>query len=129
MTPKRGPAPYTRRQWRCLASRGILQNARLGPLEQLEDRWNGRNDEFHYDGQAWTGTDLNKLWLKSEGSVTDQGHLTEGQHEFLFDRAISTYFLITHKPQPVLGAGRAWGRCAHWPSRGVEAWQRDRIAG
>lgn len=61
-------------------------------LEQFEDRWSGRNNQFRYDGQAWTGTDLNKLWLKSEGTVTNQGRFTDGQHEFLYDRAVSTYF-------------------------------------
>lgn len=61
-------------------------------LEQAEDRWNGRNHEFRYDGQAWAGTDYNKLWLKSEGTVTNRGQFTDGQHELLYDRAVSTYF-------------------------------------
>jgi copper resistance protein B len=63
-----------------------------GVLDQLEDRWNGRNNEFRYDGQAWTGTDLNKLWFKSEGTLTSDGRFTDGQHEILYDRAISSYF-------------------------------------
>ncbi|MDQ2744999.1 MAG: copper resistance protein B [Chloroflexota bacterium] len=63
-----------------------------GLLEQLEGRWNGRNQEFRYDGQLWSGTDLNKLWLKSEGLVNNQGRFTDGQHELLYDRAISSYF-------------------------------------
>lgn len=61
-------------------------------LEQFEDRWSGRNHEFRYDGQAWSGTDLNKLWLKSEGTVDSRGRFTDGQHEILYDRAFSTYF-------------------------------------
>jgi copper resistance protein B len=61
-------------------------------LEQLEGRWNGRNEQFRYDGQFWSGTDTNKIWLKSEGLVTQQGKFTDGQHEFLLDRAISPYF-------------------------------------
>jgi len=61
-------------------------------LDQFEDRWSGRNQEFRYDGQAWSGTDLNKLWLKSEGTVTPQGRFTDGQHEILYDRALTTYF-------------------------------------
>jgi copper resistance protein B len=59
-------------------------------LDQAEDRWNGRNQEFRYDGQAWVGTDTNKLWLKSEGFVTPQGRFTDGQHEILYDRPITT---------------------------------------
>ena len=61
-------------------------------LEQAEDRWNGRDHEFRYDGQAWSGTDYNKLWLKSEGTVTNPGRFEDGQHEVLYDRAVSTYF-------------------------------------
>jgi len=61
-------------------------------LEQAEDRWNGRDHSFRYDGQGWTGTDYNKLWLKSEGTVTNRGRFTDGQHEVLYDRAVSTFF-------------------------------------
>ncbi len=61
-------------------------------LEQAEDRWNGRDHSFRYDGQGWIGTDYNKLWLKSEGTVTNKGRFTDGQHEVLYDRAVSTFF-------------------------------------
>jgi len=61
-------------------------------LEQFEDRWNGSDHGFRYDGQAWLGTDADKLWIKSEGSVTGHGRFEDGQHEFLYDRALSTYF-------------------------------------
>ncbi|MBN9560565.1 MAG: copper resistance protein B [Alphaproteobacteria bacterium] len=80
-------------------------------LEQAEGRWNGRNEEFRYDGQAWSGTDLNKIWLKSEGLVTNSGRFTDGQHEFLFDRAISTYFDLQAGVRVDLDQGvtRTWG--------------------
>jgi copper resistance protein B len=61
-------------------------------LEQFEGRWNGRNQQFKYDGQAWSGTDTNKVWIKSEGLVTNKGQFTDAQHEFLLDHAISPYF-------------------------------------
>lgn len=61
-------------------------------LEQAEGRWNGRNEQFRYDGQFWSGTDLNKVWMKSEGTVTNHSKFSDGQHEFLLDRAISPYF-------------------------------------
>lgn len=63
-----------------------------GILDQLEGRWNGRNTQFRYDGQLWSGTDLDKLWIKSEGLVTNRGRFEDGIHEFLYDRAISPYF-------------------------------------
>jgi copper resistance protein B len=38
------------------------------------------------------GTDLNKLWIKSEGTLQGNGTLDDGQHQFLYSRAITTYF-------------------------------------
>ena len=61
-------------------------------LEQFEDRAAGNGQQFRYDGQGWIGTDVNKLWLKSEGTVGTDGRFSDGQHELLYDRAISTYF-------------------------------------
>ena len=80
-------------------------------LEQAEDRWNGRNNEFRYDGQAWSGTDYNKLWLKSEGTVTNQGRFADGQHEVLYDRAISSYFDLQAGTRVDLDSAttRTWG--------------------
>jgi len=61
-------------------------------LDQAEGRWNGRNEQFRYDGQAWSGTDLYKLWLKSEGTLDQRSRFIDGQHEVLLDHAISPYF-------------------------------------
>ena len=60
-------------------------------FNQLEGRWNGSNAEFRWDGQGWVGTDYDKLWIKSEGTVS-QGAVDNGQQQFLYDRAITTYF-------------------------------------
>ena len=81
-----------------------------GVLDQAEDRWNGANQEFRYEGQAWSGTDYNKLWLKSEGLVTNQGRFTDGQHEVLYDRAVSTYFDVQAGVRVDLDSGptRTW---------------------
>lgn len=61
-------------------------------LEQFEDRAAGNGQQFRYDGQGWIGTDVNKIWFKSEGTVGTDGRFGDGQHEVLYDRAISTYF-------------------------------------
>jgi copper resistance protein B len=61
-------------------------------LDQLEGRWNGSNTEFRWDGQGWVGTDYDKLWIKSEGTLQSDGVLDDGQHQFLYSRAITTYF-------------------------------------
>ena len=61
-------------------------------LNQNEGRFNGRNTQYRWDGQGWVGTDYDKLWIKSEGTLQSNGVLEDGRHEFLFDRAITTYF-------------------------------------
>lgn len=79
-------------------------------LEQLEDRWNGSDHAFRYDGQGWYGTDEDKLWLKSEGQVTGRGQFQDGQHEALYDRAISTFFNLQAGVRFDIDSGptRAW---------------------
>jgi copper resistance protein B len=60
-------------------------------FSQLEGRWNGTNTQFRWEGQGWVGTDYDKLWIKSEATLTN-GALDDGQHQFLYDRAVTTYF-------------------------------------
>jgi copper resistance protein B len=61
-------------------------------FNQLEGRFNGSNPEFRWDGQGWVGTDYDKLWIKSEGTLQSNGTLEDGQQQFLYGRAITTYF-------------------------------------
>ena len=68
--------------------RGIFAHA---IFNQLDGRWNGGSTQFRWDGQGWAGTDYDKLWIKSEGTVSN-GALDDGQHQFLYSRAITTYF-------------------------------------
>jgi copper resistance protein B len=64
-----------------------------GILDQFEGRvGSGGRPEFRWDGQAWIGTDYDKLWLKSEGLLRKDGSLDDGRHQFLYSRAISTFF-------------------------------------
>ena len=60
-------------------------------FSQLEGRWNGSDTEFRWEGQGWVGTDYDKLWIKSEGTLS-KGALHDGQQQFLYGRAITTYF-------------------------------------
>ena len=79
-------------------------------LDQLEDRAAGNGQQFRYDGQGWIGTDTDKLWVKSEGLVDTRGRFTDGQHELLYDRAISTYFDLQAGVRMDLDSGptRTW---------------------
>jgi copper resistance protein B len=60
-------------------------------FNQLEGRWNGSNPEFRWDGQGWIGTYYDKLWIKSEGTLS-KGAVDDGQQQFLYSRAVTTYF-------------------------------------
>lgn len=63
-----------------------------GILNQFEGRVNGGTPELRWSGQAWAGTDYDKFWLKTEGFRRADGVIDDGRHEFLYDRAISTYW-------------------------------------
>ena len=58
-----------------------------GRLDQFEGRTNGPDNEFRWDGEGWIGTDMNRLWLKSEGFVNN-GTVSDGDHEALYDHPI-----------------------------------------
>lgn len=81
-------------------------------FDQLEGRTNGPDNEFRWDGEGWVGTDMNKLWLKSEGFV-ENGRVSDGDTEALYDRPIP--FLKYFDAQAGVrydldsGPGRTWG--------------------
>lgn len=80
-------------------------------LDEFEARADGQGGQFRYDGQAWVGTDYDKLWLKSEGTVDTDGRFGGGDHEVLYDRAVSRYFDVQSGVRVDLddGPGRVWG--------------------
>lgn len=63
-----------------------------GILNQLEGRTDGSKVDLRWSGQGWVGTDYDKFWIKTEGFLRSDGRVDDGRHEFLYDRAISTYF-------------------------------------
>jgi copper resistance protein B len=63
-----------------------------GILDQFEGRTDGRSPDFRWSGEGWVGTDYDKFWVKTEGFRRSNGTVDDGQHEFLYDRAISTFF-------------------------------------
>lgn len=56
-------------------------------FEQLEGRSNGSGTELRWEGQAWLGTDFNRLRLKTEGFYGD-GQVEDGDQELLYSRPI-----------------------------------------
>jgi copper resistance protein B len=87
----------------------VLAHARL---DQFEGRTSGSECEFRWDGEGWIGTDMNKLWIKSE-AFRGNGSISDGDHEALFDRPIPhmRYFDAQVGVRADLDSGphRAWG--------------------
>jgi copper resistance protein B len=56
-------------------------------FEQLEGRCSGSGTGLRWEGQAWVGTDFNRLRLKTEAFYED-GQADDGDHELLYARPI-----------------------------------------
>ena len=61
-------------------------------LDQFEGRLGSGGGTFRWDGQGWVGGDYDKLLVRSEGFASGNGTVAYGDHELLYDRAISSYF-------------------------------------
>ena len=77
-------------------------------LDQFEGRF-GSGASLRWDGEAWTGTDRDRLWLKSEGEL-QKGRISDGQQEVYYDTPLSAYFDLQAGFRYDLhsGAGRGW---------------------
>jgi copper resistance protein B len=60
-------------------------------LDQFELRAGDGAGSFRWDGEGWTGTDANRLVIKTEGFVT-AGTTVDGEHQLLYARPISSFF-------------------------------------
>lgn len=80
-------------------------------LDQFEGRTNGPGNEFRWDGEAWLGTGMNRLWVKSEG-IKDDTAVSDGDQEALYDRPIPhmRYFdaQVGMRADLDSGPGREW---------------------
>jgi copper resistance protein B len=86
-------------------------------FDQLEGRASTSGSLLRWDGQGWIGTDMNRLWLKSEG-FTGDGTVSDGDHEALYDRPIPhmRYF----DAQAGVRADLDSGPTRVWAAAGVE---------
>lgn len=77
---------------------------------QLEGRFGAGGNGFRWQGEAWAGTDTNRLWLKSEGEVNRRGDLEDGQQELFYDRPLTSYFDLQAGVRSDLDSvrGRTW---------------------
>jgi copper resistance protein B len=78
-------------------------------IDQLEKR-NGDEDPLVFEGQAWIGYDLEKIWLKAEGERVE-GKNESVELQLLYSKAISPFWNVQFgarrdfKPEPQ----RNWG--------------------
>ncbi len=63
-----------------------------GLLDQLEIRTGEGGGALRWDGEAWLGTDEDRLWLKAEGERGRGGRVSDGRVEALYDRPITPYY-------------------------------------
>ncbi len=73
-------------------------------LDRLEYQGQRGADTTLWDGEAWWGGDLNRLWIKSEGEA-DDGHVDSAELQTLYSRAISPYFNIQTGVRQDFGKG------------------------
>jgi copper resistance protein B len=78
-------------------------------LNQFEVRAGDGVGSFRWDGEAWAGTDANRLVIRSEGFVT-AGAVGDGEHELLYAHPVSTFFDLQAGVRYDLDAlpGRGW---------------------
>jgi copper resistance protein B len=85
-------------------------------LEKLEAARTNHGEHFQdWDGRIWAGYNLNKLWLRTEGTIT-KGKTEEGNAELLWGHAISPFW------DSMLGFSRdlASGPSRNWLALGVQ---------
>ena len=49
-------------------------------------------DGYRFDGEAWFGGDINRLWLKSEGEGSFREGIESAEVQALYSRAVGPYF-------------------------------------
>jgi copper resistance protein B len=86
-------------------------------LDQFEGRTDGPDNAFRWDGQIWSGTDFNKLWIKTEG-LASSNKVSDGDDEFLYDRPIP--HLRYFDAQTGVRADLDSGPTRTWAALGVE---------
>lgn len=60
-------------------------------LDRLEHREMRDGNSTYWEGQAWIGSDINKLWLKTEGNIV-QGKTDDAELEAYYSRAVAPFW-------------------------------------
>jgi copper resistance protein B len=78
--PKHWPAPIN--------DHGVITKLKLDRLEVRDGHYGVLR---YWEGEAWSGGDMNKLWLKSEGSVR-RGRVDEADLQAFYSRAVAPFW-------------------------------------
>lgn len=60
-------------------------------IDQLEVRTSDESNPVIWDAEGWVGKDLNKLWIKSDGTYVDS-QIEETELQLLYSRAIMPFW-------------------------------------
>lgn len=79
-------------------------------LDQLEAADTSEGNAISWDAIGWVGSDLNRLWLRSEGQALDGGGSIDGQIEALYGRAVLPWWDVVAGVRQDVGNGssRTW---------------------
>lgn len=61
-------------------------------LDRLEAQIRDGEDSYLWDSNFWTGGDIDKLWVKSEGEIGSSGEVDEAEVQALWSHAIGPFF-------------------------------------
>jgi len=64
----------------------------MGLADLAEVQLRGGRDGYRWEGQAWVGGDIHRLWLKSEGEGEFGGALGSAEVQALYSRALDPYW-------------------------------------
>jgi copper resistance protein B len=73
-------------------------------LDQFEFRNGDRERALAWDVKGWMGTDINRLWLRSDGAMVS-GHAESASVEVLYGRSVSTWWDVVAGMRREVGPG------------------------
>lgn len=99
-----GEAEMARARRAAYAEHGGFRGGKL-LLDRLELRVRDGRDGYAWDGEAWFGGDLDRLWLKSEGDGTFGEPLDHIELQALYSRALDPWFNLQAGIRQDIGRG------------------------
>lgn len=60
-------------------------------IDRLEAGFGTGHDSYAWEGHAWTGNDIDKLWLATEGEGESKGRLESAEVQLLWSHAINPW--------------------------------------